>query len=135
MRASHFNWSNYMATVKFKGNEVKTVGNFPKVGEKLNFEGLIKGNLEVVNLNQYGGKRKVLNIFPSIDTGVCAASVRQFNKLASDLNNTVVLNISMDLPFAQSRFCAAEGIANCESLSGFRSDFGQKLGVTLLESP
>lgn len=124
-----------MAQTNFKGNPVSTVGNIPQKGDKFLFTGLIRSNLSEVNSADYSGKRKVLNIFPSIDTGTCAASVRQFNKIASDLANTVVLNISMDLPFAQSRFCGAEGINNCESLSGFRSQFGIDSGLTLSDSP
>lgn len=80
-------------------------------------------------------KKKVLNVFPSIDTGTCAASVRRFNQEAAQLHNTVVLNISADLPFAQTRFCGAEGIKNCETLSAFRSRFGQDYGIVILDSP
>lgn len=124
-----------MATLKFKGQEAHTIGELPKVGQTFKFKTLIKSNLSEASSEAYAGKRKVLNIFPSIDTGVCAASVRQFNKLASDLKNTVVLNVSMDLPFALSRFCGAEGIQNCESLSGFRSQFGSETGLTLKDTP
>lgn len=124
-----------MAQLKFKGQNANTVGELPKLGQKFNFRALIKGNLTEASSADYSGKRKVLNIFPSIDTGTCAASVRQFNKLATDLKNTVVLNISMDLPFAQSRFCGAEGITNCETLSSFRSNFGTESGLTLKDTP
>jgi thiol peroxidase len=87
-------------------------------------------------LADYKGKRVVLNIFPSIDTGVCAASVRKFNKLAGEMDNTVVLCISEDLPFASSRFCAAEGLANVVTLSAFRSpEFGAAYGVTMTDGP
>lgn len=124
-----------MATTTFKGQPVNTVGSLPAAGQKVTFTKLVKSDLSEATLETYAGKRKVLNIFPSIDTGTCAASVRQFNKLAADMNNTVVLNISLDLPFAQARFCGAEGIKNCESLSGFKSSFGHDWGLTLLDSP
>lgn len=124
-----------MASLKFKGNPVNTIGNLPTVGQKVTFSKLVKSDLSEATNATYAGKRKVLNIFPSIDTGTCAASVRQFNKLASDMRNTVVLNVSLDLPFAQARFCGAEGIKNCESLSGFKSSFGTDWGLTLADSP
>jgi len=124
-----------MATLKFKGTPANTIGSLPTVGQKVTFSKLIKSDLSEASNTSYAGKRKVLNIFPSIDTGTCAASVRQFNKLASDMNNTVVLNVSLDLPFAQARFCGAEGIKNCESLSGFKSTFGADWGLTLQDTP
>lgn len=124
-----------MATLAFKGTPAHTIGNLPAVGQKVSFSKLVKSDLSEASNSTYAGKRKVLNIFPSIDTGTCAASVRQFNKLASDMNNTVVLNVSLDLPFAQARFCGAEGIKNCESLSGFKSTFGNDWGLTLTDSP
>ena len=124
-----------MATTSFKGTPAHTVGNLPTVGQTVTFSKLVKSDLSEATNSTYTGKRKVLNIFPSIDTGTCAASVRQFNKLASDMNNTVVLNVSLDLPFAQARFCGAEGIKNCESLSGFKSTFGADWGLTLTDSP
>lgn len=123
-----------MATLKFKGTPANTIGSLPAVGQKVTFSKLIKSDLSEATNTTYAGKRKVLNIFPSIDTGTCAASVRQFNKLASDMNNTVVLNVSLDLPFAQARFCGAEGIKNCESLSGFKSTFGADWGLTLQDT-
>lgn len=123
-----------MATTALKGTPVNTIGSLPTTGQTVSFSKLVKSNLDQASLTDYAGKRKVLNIFPSIDTGTCAASVRQFNKLASDMNNTVVLNISLDLPFAQSRFCGAEGIKNCESLSGFKSTFGTDWGLTMTDS-
>jgi len=94
---------------------------------------LTKGDLSQVGIEDYSGKRVVLNIFPSIDTPTCAASVRRFNELASSLDNTVVLNVSADLPFAQGRFCGSEGLSNVENASTFRSDFGQAYGVTLAD--
>ncbi|WP_409479463.1 thiol peroxidase [Pseudobdellovibrio sp. HCB154] len=124
-----------MASLKFRGNPANTNGNLPTVGQKVTFSKLVKSDLSEATNSTYSGKRKVLNIFPSIDTGTCAASVRQFNKLASDMRNTVVLNVSLDLPFAQSRFCGAEGIKNCESLSGFKSSFGTDWGLSLTDSP
>ena len=124
-----------MATLAFKGAPANTIGTLPTVGQKVTFSKLVKGDLSEATNTTYAGKRKVLNIFPSIDTGTCAASVRQFNKLASDMKNTVVLNVSLDLPFAQARFCGAEGIKNCENLSGFKSSFGTDWGLTLTDSP
>lgn len=124
-----------MASLTFKGSPANTVGNLPTVGQKVTFSKLVKSDLSEATNTSYAGKRKVLNIFPSIDTGTCAASVRQFNKLAADMRNTVVLNVSLDLPFAQARFCGAEGIKNCESLSGFKSSFGADWGLTLTDSP
>lgn len=124
-----------MALLKFRGNPANTNGNLPTVGQKVTFSKLVKSDLSEATNSTYSGKRKVLNIFPSIDTGTCAASVRQFNKLASDMRNTVVLNVSLDLPFAQARFCGAEGIKNCESLSGFKSSFGTDWGLSLTDSP
>ncbi|MGD9704494.1 MAG: thiol peroxidase [Acidimicrobiia bacterium] len=122
-----------MAETKLGGNPVQTVGELPAVGSPAPSFSLTKGDLAQVGNSDYDGKRVVLNIFPSIDTAVCASSVRKFNELASGLDNTVVLNVSADLPFAQSRFCGAEGIANVENASTFRSDFGQAYGVTLAD--
>ena len=124
-----------MAKLNFRGAPAQTKGELPKLGTTLNFNQLVKNDLSVVAVADYGKKRKVLNIFPSIDTGVCATSVRQFNKMAGELTNTVVLNISLDLPFAQARFCGAEGIKNVETLSGFRSQFGDECGLVLQDTP
>ena len=124
-----------MAKVILKGNEFHTCGEIPATGSVApNFK-LVKNDLSEVSLENYAGKRKVLNIFQSIDTGTCAASVRQFNKAAADLNQVAVLNISADLPFAQSRFCGAEGIKNSESLSAFRSTFGKDYGIQYVDGP
>jgi thiol peroxidase len=101
----------------------------------MTFKNLIRNDLSEVSAETYAGKNKVLNIFPSIDTGVCATSVRTFNKEAADLKNTVVLNVSLDLPFANARFCGAEGIKNCETLSAFRSQFGKETGLVLSDTP
>lgn len=122
-------------TVHFQGNPVKVSGQIPQAGSKAAPFTLVAKDLSDVSLSQYAGKRKVLNIFPSIDTGVCAASVRKFNQLATDLDNTVVLCISADLPFAQSRFCGAEGLSNVVTLSTLRHpEFQQTYGVSLEDS-
>lgn len=124
-----------MATTAFKGQPAHTKGDLPKVGQSVSFSNLVKHDLTETSLENYSGKKKVINIFPSIDTGVCAASVRKFNKEAAELENTVVFNISMDLPFALARFCGAEGIKNCETLSAFRSSFGKEWGLELTDTP
>ncbi len=124
-----------MATVTLKGNEVNTVGNLPAVGTQVsNFE-LVGQDLSVKNLESFAGKKKVFNIFPSIDTPTCASSARQFNVEASKLENTVIINVSKDLPFALGRFCAAEGLDNVETLSDYRGTFGQDFGVQIADSP
>ena len=125
-----------MAKTAFKGNPVNTSGNLPKVGEMAPDFKLVNSSLEEVKLSDYKGKNIVLNIFPSLDTGVCAASVRKFNKEAGSLDNTVVLGISADLPFAAGRFCSAEGIENVVTLSVFRDDeFAKDYGVLLVDGP
>ncbi|WP_434576105.1 thiol peroxidase [Riemerella anatipestifer] len=124
-----------MAKLTLKGNEISSVGELPKLGETIKDFNLVASDLSEKTKNDFSGKRKVLNIFPSIDTGVCAASARKFNEEASKLENTVVINISRDLPFALGRFCAAEGLNNVEILSDFRGNFGEEFGVTLLDSP
>ncbi|SAR54779.1 thiol peroxidase [Klebsiella pneumoniae] len=118
-------------TVHFQGNPVSVQGTIPQAGAKAQPFTLVAKDLSDVALSQYAGKRKVLNIFPSIDTGVCAASVRKFNQLAAELDNTVVLCISADLPFAQSRFCGAEGLSNVVTLSTLRGAEGLSNVVTL----
>jgi len=123
-----------MATTNFKGAPVNTIGDLPSVGSQAPAFTLSDG-LADLNSSELAGKRVVLNIFPSIDTGVCAASVRRFNELAAGLDNTVVLNVSQDLPFAQGRFCGAEGIENARVGSGFRSDFGKDYGVLMTDGP
>lgn len=123
-----------MATVTLGGNPVNTNGTLPQSGSKLADLSFVKNDLSVVSLSDYQGTRLILNIFPSIDTGTCAASVRQFNKLASELSNTKVLCISRDLPFAQKRFCGAEGIENVETLSDFQTGAsGKAVGVELID--
>ena len=124
-----------MATITFKGSPVHTVGELPAVGNKApNFE-LVSTELATKSLADYKGSKVVLNIFPSVDTGVCAASVRAFNNDAAKLDNTKVVCVSRDLPFALTRFCGAEGIENVETLSDFRSSFGEDYGVTFSDSP
>ncbi len=118
---------------KFKGTTISTIGDLSSVGERAPNFILSKGDLTNLSLSDLRGKRVVLNIFPSLDTSVCAMSVRRFNELAASLNNVKVLCISKDLPFAQSRFCVAENIKNVEVLSDFRnnSDFGVDYGVLI----
>lgn len=125
-----------MATITLKGNAIETIGNLPAKTSAAPAFTLVKSDLSEVSLADYKGKRVVLNIFPSIDTPVCAASVRHFNKTAGELANTVVLCISADLPFAHSRFCETDGLKNVESLSVFRSAaFGKDYGVTITTGP
>lgn len=123
-------------TVTFQGAPVTVQGTFPQIGDKVADFSLVAGDLSDATLASYEGKTKILNIFPSIDTDVCAMSVRQFNKLAGSLNNTVVLCISADLPFAQGRFCGAEGLDNVATLSTMRDcSFKQNYGVQIAEGP
>ena len=124
-----------MANTAFQGSPVKTVGELPAKGEQSPAFSLVGSDLGDVNSQDYSGKRVVLNIFPSLDTGVCAASVRKFNELASGLENTTVVCVSNDLPFAQARFCGAEGIENVVTASGFRSSFGKDFGTTMVDGP
>lgn len=125
-----------MASITLKGNAIATVGNLPKVGEKAPDFTLIGTDLSPKSLTDYAGQKLILNIFPSVDTGTCATSVKNFNKQAAGLNNTTVLCISKDLPFAQGRFCGAEGIENVEMLSDFVSgDFGKNYELTISNGP
>ena len=125
-----------MASITLGGNEIHTAGNLPEVGTKAPDFSLTATDLSTKKLSDYTGKRVVLNIFPSIDTGTCAMSVRTFNKNASELENTIVLCISKDLPFAMDRFCAAEGIENLETLSDYKSGkFGKDYGLTITDGP
>jgi len=125
-----------MATITFKGTDVHTAGSLPAVGSKAPDFKLIAGDLSTKSLSDYQGKKVILNVFPSIDTGTCAASVRAFNEKAAGLDNTVVLCISRDLPFAQGRFCAAEGISNVETLSEFRDgNFSDAYKLKLTDGP
>ena len=123
-------------TVKFQSNPVTVAGKIPQKGDVAKPFTLVAKDLSDVSLSSFVGKRKVLNIFPSIDTGVCAASVRKFNQLAGEIDNTVVLCISADLPFAQSRFCGAEGLTHVITLSTLRGgDFKSEYGVAIAEGP
>ena len=125
-----------MASITLGGNPIHTSGELPKVGSKLADFKLIKNDLSVVTLSDFAGKKLVLNIFPSIDTGTCAKSVRKFNESASNLKNTSVLCISRDLPFAQKRFCGAEGLENVINLSDFQEgSFGKTNGLEIVDGP
>lgn len=124
-----------METVFLQGSPMHTSGELPKVGTDAPYFALVGKDLSELNLHDFKGKRVVLNIFPSVDTDVCAASVRRFNKDAASLPNTVVLCVSEDLPFAGARFCAANDIENVYTASGFRSDFGKEYGVELVDGP
>ena len=125
-----------MATITLKGNEIKTCGSLPEVGTIAPNFNLVSTDLSIKTLKDFSGQNLILNIFPSVDTGTCAASVRNFNKTAADFNNTKVLCISRDLPFAQGRFCGAEGISNVEMLSDFNTgQFGKDYGLEILTGP
>ena len=125
-----------MSTVHFHDKPVNVDGSFPKVGSQAPTFKLVAGDLSEATLASFAGKRKVLNIFPSVDTPVCAASVRHFNELAGKLKDTVVLCISADLPFAQGRFCGAEGLKNVHNLSLMRGrEFLRDYGVALADGP
>ncbi len=125
-----------MSKVTFHGNPVEVGGRFPQVGSQAPAFKLVAGDLSEKGLADFAGKRKVLNIFPSIDTGVCASSVRHFNQDAAKLDNAVVLCISADLPFAQGRFCGAEGIENVTMLSTLRGrEFLEDYGVAIEDGP
>ncbi|MDO5670304.1 MAG: thiol peroxidase [Corynebacterium sp.] len=124
-----------MANVTFKNESTTTAGELPAVGDQLPDFTLVGTDLSEITPADLAGKRVVLNIFPSLDTGVCAASVREFNQRATSLDNTVVLGVSADLPFAHGRFCSAEGIDNVTTGSTFRSSFGDDYGLTLQGSP
>lgn len=125
-----------MAKITLKGNLVNTSGNLPEKGTKAPGFKLVKSDLGNLSLAELKGKKLILNIFPSLDTSVCATSVRKFNQLAAGKIDTVVLAISKDLPFAHSRFCTTEGITNVVTLSGFRdSAFGKSYGVDIIDGP
>ena len=125
-----------MSQVTLKGNPVEVAGLLPKVGAQAADFTLVAKDLSEATLASYAGKRKILNIFPSVDTPTCATSVRTFNAEASALKNTVVLCISQDLPFAQARFCGAEGLENVQTLSAFRSPaFAKDYGVAIASGP
>ena len=125
-----------MAKITFKGNPVTTSGDLPKTGTTAPTFTLTKTDLSPLTNKDLAGKNVVLNIFPSIDTGVCATSVRKFNQQAATLPNTVVVCVSKDLPFAMKRFCGAEGIEKVTTASWFRGpDFGKDFGVTMQDGP
>ena len=125
-----------MANITLKGNPVKTVGNLPKIGTNAPNFTLTDVDLSSKKLSDFSGKKIILNIFPSVDTDTCATSVREFNKKVANLENTVVLCISKDLPFAQARFCGAEGIENVVMLSDFATgNFGKEYGLEIADSP
>lgn len=123
-----------MAQIFFQGKTLHTCGDLPALGSVPPDFSLVNGKLKDVSLATYAGKRKVLNIVPSLDTPTCAASARMFNQKAANLENTVVLVISADLPFAQGRFCESEGIHDVVALSTFRSSFAKDYGVELIDS-
>jgi thiol peroxidase len=124
-----------MASITLGGNPIHTSGELPEIGSKLADFQLVKNDLSVASLSDFAGTKLVLNIFPSIDTGTCATSVRKFNENASKLDNTKVLCISRDLPFAQKRFCGAEGIENVINLSDFKDgSFGKTNGLEIVDS-
>jgi len=124
-----------MEKVKFKGIDFEVEGKLPELGEKAPDFTLVAQDLSDIRLEDFKGKRIIFNIFPSLDTDVCAASVRRFNVEVSSMPDTVVICASMDLPFAATRFCSINGIENVTTGSGFRSDFGEKYGVRLKNGP
>lgn len=124
-----------MAQITFRGNPVHTSGELPQKGELAPAFELVRQDLSTATLDRYAGKTKIVNIFPSIDTSVCAKSVRTFHEKASALPNVVVLDVSADLPFAGKRFCGAEGLENVETLSTFRSSFAKDYGVLMTDGP
>lgn len=125
-----------MNTVYFNGEPCHTYGSIPEVGQKAHCYNLVSSELKEISCQDYSGKKVVLNIFPSLDTPVCAASVRRFNEEAAKLPDVVVICVSMDLPFAMSRFCTVEGIKNVTAASAFRSpQFAQQYGVQIVDGP
>lgn len=125
-----------MATITLKGNEIHTLGELPAVGSSAPAFELVKSDLSLVKLSDLKGSRVVLNIFPSVDTGTCATSVRTFNAKAASLKNTKVVCVSRDLPFAQGRFCGAEGIENVIMLSDFvNGSFGKSYNLEITDGP
>lgn len=122
-----------MAKITLAGNPVNTIGELPKIGEIAKNFTLVASDLSEKSLSDFQGKRLLLNLFPSIDTGICSASARKFNEVATSLENTLVINISKDLPFALSRFCSAEGLENILTLSDFRGSFSKDYGVEMID--
>ena len=123
-----------MATITFQGKPLNTSGELPVVGTKAPDFSLVNGRLKNVSLASYAGKRKILSIVPSLDTPTCAASTRIFNQKADGLENTVVLIVSADLPFAQGRFCESDGLKDVIPLSTFRSNFAEEYGVKIVDT-
>lgn len=124
-----------MTEISLRGNPAHTVGELPSVGSKAPAFTLVGSDLSEVSSSDFEGRTVVLNIFPSVDTGICAKSVRTFNERAGGRDGVTVVNVSKDLPFAQARFCGAEGIEDVVSASAFRSSFGEDYGVTMTDSP
>jgi len=125
-----------MATITLRGNAINTSGNLPANGSKAPDFKLVKSDLGSLSLEELKGKKVILNISPSLDTSVCATALRKFNQLAAGRENTVVLAITKDLPFASGRFCTTEGITNVTTLSGFRDQaFGKAYGIELVDGP
>ncbi|MCB9870795.1 MAG: thiol peroxidase [Planctomycetes bacterium] len=124
-----------MTEIKFKGNPIHTSGSLPSVGTTAKDFALVAMDLSEARLSSFGSKKKVLNIFPSVDTGVCALSLKTFYKKLQGRDDVAVLNVSADLPFAFKRFCGAEGVENAVALSTFRSDFADAWGVKMIDGP
>ena len=124
-----------MARITLKGNPINTSGTLPAVGSQAKDFSLVKQDLSAATLASFAGKKKILNIFVSLDTSICANSIKKFHEAAAKKTNLVVLNISGDLPFAAKRFCGAEGIENAVTLSAFRSSFADDYGLRLLDGP
>jgi len=125
-----------MAKITLRGNPISTSGSLPEKGSKAPAFSLVKSDLSTLTLEELAGKKIILHISPSLDTGICATAVRKFNVVAAGMENTVVLAITKDLPFAHGRFCSTEGIDNVTTLSGFRdTSFGKAYGVDILDGP
>ncbi len=125
-----------MASITLKGNPCHTCGDLPAVGSTAPKFTLVGADLSEMTFDSLAGKNIIMSIVPSFDTGVCATSVKKFNELAGDLENTVIVNVSMDLPFAQKRFCESEGVKHVTNLSAFRSpDFGNDYGLKIVDGP
>jgi thioredoxin-dependent peroxiredoxin len=124
-----------MARLTFKGNPINTSGSLPSVGSRAPDFSVVAVDLAEKTLESYAGKKKVLTVNPSYDTGVCQATARKFNEALSGRSDVVVLAVSADLPFAQKRFCEGEGLSNVVPLSTFRSSFGKDYGLTLVDGP
>lgn len=125
-----------MASITLKGNACNTCGDLPAVGAKAPDFKLVAADLSESNLESFAGKNIIMSIVPSFDTGICAMSVKKFNESAGDLGDTVIVNVSKDLPFAQKRFCESEGVEHVTNLSAFRcSEFGKNYGITITDGP